>query len=160
MAKNDVLLLKPIEGIGDEGEQVKVKAGYARNYLFPKKLAVPMTQANRKQLEALQRAREARKTNELAAAEALAARFARIHLAIPVKTGPGGRLFGSVTAADLQARLADEGVEVSRKQMPVYKPVRTLGKHSTKVRLHADVQVDFEFDVVSENPIDGSEGTS
>jgi len=55
MAKNDVLLLKPIEGIGDEGEQIKVNAGFARNYLFPQKLAVPMTQANRKQLESLQR---------------------------------------------------------------------------------------------------------
>jgi len=90
----------------------------------------------------------------------VAAKFDNIHVAISVKTGPGGRLFGSVTVADLQARLEEEGIHVDRKQIPAYTPVRKLGKHATKVRLHADLEVEFEFDVVSENPIEESEATS
>ena len=154
MSTQNILLLKPIEGLGHEGEQVKVKAGYARNYLLPKKLAIPLTAANRKQMEALQRASEIRLAKELTAAEEIAGRIGKVHIAIPVKTGPGGRLFGSVTNLDLEKRLLEEGIEVERKQIHLYSPVKTLGKHTTRIKLHAEVSVDFEFEVVSENPIE------
>ncbi len=154
MSTQNILLLEPIEGLGNEGEQVKVKAGYARNYLLPRKMAIPLTTANRKQIEALQKARELRLTNELAAAQEIAERIGKAHIAIPVKTGPGGRLFGSVSSMDLQKRLLEEGVELERKQFHLYNPVKSLGKHTTRIKLHSEVSVDFEFDVVSENPIE------
>ena len=154
MTTKNILLLKPIEGLGHEGEEVKVKAGYARNYLLPRKLAIPMTLANRKQMEALQKAREVRLAKEISGAEETAALIGKAHIAIPVKTGPGGKLFGSVTSMDLQKRLAEDGIEIERKHIHLYNPVKALGKHTTRIKLHADVSVDLEFEVVSENPIE------
>ena len=154
MAKREVLLITPIENLGEEGETVEVKAGFARNYLLPKKLAVPMNEANRKQMEALERARGMRLARELSSAEELAARLRELHIAIPVKTGPGGRLFGSVTAADLRNRLAEEGLKIDRKRVSIYNPIKTLGKHTTTIKLHPEVSFNLEFEVVSENPIE------
>jgi len=154
MSTQNILLLKPIEGLGHEGEQVKVKAGYARNYLLPKKLAIPLTAANRKQMEALQRASELRLAKELTVAEEVAKLIGKVHIAIPVKTGPGGRLFGSVSSLDLEKRLLEEGIEVERKRIHLYNPIKSLGKHTTRIKLHPEVSVDFEFEVVSENPIE------
>lgn len=157
MANAEVLLLQPVENLGHEGDQVKVKAGYARNFLLPRKLAVPLTRANRKQVEALQKAREDRLAKERAQAEEIANKLKQLNIAIPVKTGPGGKLFGAVTALDLQTRLGEEQIELDRKQIHLAENVKTLGKHSAEIKLHADVAVDFEFEVVSENPIEESE---
>ncbi len=154
MSTQNLLLLTPIDGLGQEGEQVKVKSGYARNYLLPRKLAIPMTAANRKQMEALERAREIRLAKELSSAEEIAGRIGKVHIAIPMKTGPGGKLFGSVSSMDLQKRLEEEGVKVKRKQIHLFNPVKSLGKHTTQIKLHPEVSVDFEFEVVSENPIE------
>lgn len=153
MATTQVLLVKPVDHLGGEGEQVKVKSGYARNYLLPRKLAVPLTHANRKQIEALQRARAIREKKDLDAAHELAGRVARARVAIAVKTGEGGRMFGAVTAADLQKRLQEEGVELDRKQIAIHTPLKTLGQHTTRIKLHPEVAIDFEFDIVSENAI-------
>ncbi len=157
MPSKNILLLKPIEGLGHEGEEVKVKAGYARNYLLPRKLAIPMTSANRNQLEALQKARDVRLGKELSEAEERAAQIVKAHIAIPVKTGPGGKLFGSVSSMDLQKRLAEDGIDIERKHIHLYNPVKSLGKHTTRIKLHTDVAVDMEFEVVSENPIEEEE---
>ena len=154
MANTEVLLIKPVEHVGGEGEQVKVKSGYARNYLLPRKLAVPVNQSNRRQIEALRKAREQREAKELDAANALAAKIEKAHVAIAVKTGEGGKMFGAVTANDLQARLAEEGVELDRKRIHLHTPIKSLGRHTTRIKLHADVTVDFEFDIVSENAIE------
>lgn len=154
MATEDILLLQPIEGLGEEGEQIRVKAGYARNYLLPRKLAIPPTDSNRKQIESLRRARDERFSKELSSAEELADRLKAVRIAIPVKTGPGGRVFGSVTVMDLQKRLAEEEIELSRKQFTLYNPVKSLGQHSTKIRVHPEVTVELEFEVVSENLIE------
>lgn len=153
MATTQVLLVKPVENLGGEGEQVKVKSGYARNYLLPQKLAMPVTHANRKQVEALRKARDLREKKDLEAAHEKAAKITKAHIAIAVKTGEGGRMFGAVTANDLQKRLAEEGVELDRKQISIYNPIKTLGQHTTRIKLHSDVAIDFEFDIVSENAI-------
>ena len=153
MAHSEILLLKPVENLGGEGDQVRVRAGYARNFLLPRKLAIPLTESNRKQIEALRKARAKREESELDAAQKLAARIESTRIAIAVKTGEGGKMFGAVTAADIHAKLTEAGVEIDRKKIHVYTPIKTLGQHSTKIRLHADVQVEFSFDVVSENPI-------
>ena len=101
MATSEILLVKPVDGLGNEGDEVKVKAGYARNFLLPRKFAVPVTKSNRKQVEALKRARDVREQRELEGAQALAARLEALHIAIAVKTGEGGRMFGAVTASPL-----------------------------------------------------------
>ncbi len=153
MAHSEILLLKPVENLGGEGDQVRVRAGYARNFLLPRKLAIPLTEANRKQVEALRKARAKREESELDAAKALAAKIEATRIAIAVKTGEGGKMFGAVTAADIHGKLTEAGVELDRKKIHVYNPIKTLGQHTTKIRLHPDVQVEFSFDVVSENPI-------
>lgn len=153
MAHSEILLLKPVENLGGEGDQVRVRAGYARNYLLPRKLAIPLTESNRKQIEALRKARAKREESELEAAKKIAGRIESTRIAIAVKTGEGGKMFGAVTAADIHAKLTEAGVEIDRKKIHVYNPIKTLGQHTTKIRLHPDVQVEFSFDVVSENPI-------
>jgi len=153
MATTQVLLVKPVEHLGGEGDEVKVKSGYARNYLLPQRLAVPVNVSNRKQIEALRRARDLREKKDLESAHETAAKITRAHVAIAVKTGEGGRMFGAVTAADLQSRLLEEGVEIDRKQIGIYNPIKTLGRHTTRIKLHPEVAIDFEFDIVSENAI-------
>ena len=98
MANHEVLLLKPVDGLGAEGDQVKVRAGYARNFLLPQGMAVPLTVANRKQVESLKRARGLREARELDGAQALAKQIEKAGIAIAVKTGEGGKLFGAVRA--------------------------------------------------------------
>jgi len=154
MPNAELLLLKPVEDLGNEGDTVMVSAGYARNYLLPKRLAIPVTRANRKQIESLKDHADKRRASELEKAQAIGAKIEPINIAFAVKTGPGGKMFGSVTAQDLLGRLAEEGVELEKKQINLYTPVKRLGKHTTRIRLHADVSVDFEFEVVSENPIE------
>lgn len=153
MATANVLLVKPVEGLGNEGDEIKVRAGYARNYLLPQKIAIPVTQANKKQIEALERARDLREQRELDGAQALAAKIEALHIAIAVKTGEGGRMFGAVTAADLFEKVVEAGIEVEKKKVHLYTPIKELGQHSTTVKLHSDVSVELTFDVVSENPI-------
>jgi large subunit ribosomal protein L9 len=153
MAHSEILLLKPVEGLGGEGDQARVRAGYARNYLLPRKLAIPLTESNRKQVESLKKRRSERELTELQAARAVAEKIAATRIAIAVKTGEGGKMFGAVTAADIHAKLSEAGVEVDRKRIHLHSPIKTLGQHETKIKLHADVVVELSFDVVSENPI-------
>lgn len=154
MATTDLLLVKPVDNLGNEGEQVKVRAGFARNYLLPRGIGIPVTRANRKQIEVLRARAEVRRKQELEVANAFAAKLAAVKVAIAVKTGPGGKVFGAVTAQDLVTRLKAEGIELEKKQISLHSPARSLGQHTTRVRLHPDVTVDFEFEIVSENPIE------
>lgn len=158
MANAELLLLQPVENLGSEGDTVTVKTGYARNFLLPRGLAIPVTRANRKQIEALKDRAEKRRASELESAQQLAARLETIQIVFAVKTGPGGKMFGAVTAQDLVSRIAEEGVELDKKQVSLYTPVKSLGKHTTRIRLHEEVSLEFEFEVVSENPIDEGEG--
>ncbi len=153
MANNQVLLLQPINGLGAEGDTVSVRAGYARNFLLPRKLALPVTQANKKQVEALLKAREVREQKEFEAARALGEKITATSIAIAVKTGDGGRMFGAVTANDLIERLKEEGIELTKKQLSLPAPIKDLGAHSVTIKLHDVVSVELNFEIVSENPI-------
>jgi large subunit ribosomal protein L9 len=154
MANSEILLVKPVEGLGGEGDQVKVRAGYARNYLLPRKIAVPLTNANRKQVDSLKKRRATREQDELTAAQDMAKKLEKASLAFAVKTGEGGKMFGAITANDVHDKLVASGIEVDKKKIHLFTPVKTLGKHTVKVKLHADVSVELGFDVVSENPIE------
>ena len=154
MAYSEVLLIKPVDGLGAEGDQVKVRAGYARNYLLPRKVAAPLTTANRKQVEALKKRRAEREIKELSVAQELGKRIEKVSIAFAVKTGEGGRMFGAITANDLYEKLVQAGIDLDKRKIHLHTPVKTLGKHETKIKLHADVTIDLSFDVVSENPIE------
>lgn len=152
MATTAILLLQHVEGLGGEGDEVKVRAGYARNFLLPNKVAIPVTRANRKQVEALKAARGKREREELDQAQTIAQKLADVRLAFAVKSGEGGRIFGSVTAQDIQQKLEEQGIVVERKKIHST-PAKALGTHSASIRLHADISVDIEFEVVSENVV-------
>jgi large subunit ribosomal protein L9 len=154
MASTEVLLVKPVDGLGGEGDQVKVRAGYARNYLLPRKIAVPLTTANRKQVDALKKRRAEREQTELNLAQDLAKKLEKTSLAFAVKTGEGGKMFGAITAQDVHDKLVASGIELDKKKIHLFTPVKALGKHIVKIKLHADVTVELGFDVVSENPIE------
>jgi large subunit ribosomal protein L9 len=154
MANSEILLLKPVDGLGGEGDQVKVRAGYARNYLLPHKFAVPVTQANRKHVDALKKRRAERESHELTGAQEIAQKLSKVSIAFAVKTGEGGKMFGAITAIDLHDKLVAAGFTLDKKRVHLQAPVKTLGQHTVKIKLHADVAVDLTFDVVSENPIE------
>jgi large subunit ribosomal protein L9 len=154
MAYSEVLLVKPVEGLGGEGDQVKVRAGYARNFLLPRNIAVPLTAANRKQIEALKKRRAVREAEELGGAQELAKKLEKTSLAFAVKTGEGGKMFGAITSADIHAKLVAAGLDLDKKRIHLHTPVKTLGQHTVKVKLHPEVTVELNFDVVSENPIE------
>jgi large subunit ribosomal protein L9 len=156
MANNQVLLLKPIHGLGAEGDTVTVRAGYARNFLLPRKLALPITQANKKQIESLLKAREVREQKEFEEARSLGEKIEATNIAIAVKTGEGGKMFGAVTANDLIERLKEEGVELVKKQLSLPAPIKELGSHTVTMKLADEVSAELKFEVVSENPIEES----
>jgi len=153
MAHHEVLLLKPVENLGAEGDQVKVRAGYARNYLLPRSIAVPLTSSNRKQIEALKKRRGEREAHELSGAQAIAALIEKTRIAFAVKTGEGGKMFGAVTTNDIHEKLAQAGLDIEKRKILLNTPVKETGPAHVKIKLHADVAVDLNFDVVSENPI-------
>jgi large subunit ribosomal protein L9 len=156
MATTEVLLIKPVDGLGGEGDQVKVRAGYARNYLLPRKIAVSLNSANKKHVDSLKKRRAEREQSEVTSAQELAKKLEKTSLAFAVKTGEGGRMFGAITAQDIHEKLVASGIELDKRKIHLHAPVKTLGKHEVKIKLHAEVSVDLGFDVVSENPIEAA----
>ena len=154
MAHTEILLVKPVDGLGGEGDQVKVRAGYARNYLLPRKFAVSLNAANKKHVDALKKRRAEREQSELSGAQELGKKLEKASLAFAVKTGEGGKMFGAVTSSDIHEKLTAAGIVIDKRKIHLHTPVKTLGKHTVKVKLHADVAVELNFDVVSENPIE------
>ena len=129
MAYKEVLLVKPVEGLGGEGDQVKVRAGFARNFLLPRKIAMPLTGANRKQVDALKKRRAEREQTELSGAQEVGRKLEKTSLAFAVKTGEGGRMFGAITAQDIHDKLAASGFEIDKRKIHLFTPVKTLGQH-------------------------------
>ena len=153
MANSDILLLEAIKGLGSEGDTVSVRAGYARNFLFPRKLAIPVNQGNRKQIESLKIAKEKRIAEELEASKSLAEKIGQVSISIAVKTGDNGKMFGSVTSTDILARLEEEGIQLEKKQLNVAQPIKDLGSHEIQAKLNSAIEATFNLEIVSENPI-------
>jgi large subunit ribosomal protein L9 len=155
MALSEVLLLKPVENLGAEGDQVKVRAGYARNFLLPQQIALPVNRANRKHIESLQKSRAVREAKELETAQGEVAKLSAVSLVFAVKTGEGGKMFGAITTTEIAAKLAEQGVEIDRRKIHLpHGSVKGLGKHTAHVKLHHSITHELEFEVVSENPIE------
>jgi large subunit ribosomal protein L9 len=143
-----ILLRADVENLGRKGDLVEVADGYARNYLVPRGLALKATAGIEKQADAMRRNREARERREREAAQALAARFEGRTITIKARAGAEGRLFGSVTAADIaEAVHAQTGAELDRRKIALDEPVKALGGVDLQVRLHPDVLANLHVEV-------------
>jgi large subunit ribosomal protein L9 len=146
----EIILREDVQHLGKTGEVVKVKDGYARNYLLPKGLAYPATAANKKRItfEAERIAKQ--RAAERAAAETEATRLAAVHLTFVVKVGEEDKLYGSVTASDIQRKLEDEGIHVDKRRVDLPEPIHELGEFRVGIKIHADVRPEILVTVVKE----------
>lgn len=153
MAKNEVILIQNIVGLGAESDHIKVAAGYARNYLLPQGLAIPLTAANKRRLESLRQRRAEREATELNAMTELAASIGKLLLKLSVKTGDDGKMFGSVTAGTIADELKTQfAIALDRKKIHLELPIRSLGEHEIEMRLHPDVNAKLKVLIESSNP--------
>jgi large subunit ribosomal protein L9 len=154
MAKTEVILTHNIVGLGGESDQVKVAAGYARNYLFPQGLAIPLTAANKRRLEALRQRRAEREAHEFNTMNELAKSLSKLICLITVKTGEDGKMFGTVTSGMITDQLKTQfDVTLDKKKIHLEHPIRALGEHEIELRLHQDVMTTLKVRVESSTPL-------
>jgi large subunit ribosomal protein L9 len=154
MAKTEVILIKNVVGLGGESDQVTVAAGYARNFLLPQGLAIPVSKGNKKWLDNLKQRRAERETHDLNAMTELAKSMAKVTLTITVKTGEDGKMFGAVTAGSIADALKTQlEVALDKKKIHLEKPIHTLGEHEVELRLHTDVRCSLKVVVKSSTPL-------
>jgi large subunit ribosomal protein L9 len=146
----EVILREDIKTLGRAGELVRVKPGYARNYLLPQGLAYEATEGNKKRIAAESKARAARGQAEKAEAERIAGALSAVSLTLSGKAGEEGKLFGSITAQDIADALAREGHTVDRRRIELEHPIKTLGPHAVVVRVHPEVHAEVRVSVVAE----------
>ena len=146
----EVILREHVEKLGQRGEIVKVANGYARNYLLPRKLALPVNAGNRKQVERERLKFDAREAEEKVAAEAVAARVAAIEVVISRKVGETEALYGSVTASDIAEALAAKGLEIDRRKLQLAEPIKHVGDVDVPIKLHREVTAIVKVRVVPE----------
>jgi large subunit ribosomal protein L9 len=153
MAKTEVILTHNIVGLGGESDQVRVAAGYARNYLFPQGLAIPLTGSNKRRLESLKQRRAAREAHELNAMTELAKSISKLLCVLTVKTGEDGKMFGTVTSGMIADQLKTQfEISLDKRKIHLEQPIRTLGEHEVELRLHADVITTVKVRVESTTP--------
>ncbi|MGN6552179.1 MAG: 50S ribosomal protein L9 [Verrucomicrobiota bacterium] len=154
MAKTEVILISNIVGLGGESDQVRVAAGYARNYLFPQRLAIPVTQANKRHLEALKKKRGEREAHEFNAMSELAKGVSKLICVVKVKTGEDGKMFGTVTTGMIADELKHQfDISLEKRKIHIPEPIRTLGEHEIELHLHHDVKSTLKLRVESTTPI-------
>jgi large subunit ribosomal protein L9 len=146
----EVILREDVKALGRAGELVKVKPGYARNYLLPRGLAYEATEGNKRRIAAEAKAREARASQDRAEAQKLAAELGGVRLTLAAKAGEGDRLFGSITTQDIAEALAREGHPVDRRKIELEHPIKQLGEHEVTIRLHAEVHASVSVTIVPE----------
>ena len=147
----EVILTKEVLGLGDPGQVVTVKKGYGRNYLIPQGMAVEATKKNMASIKAQSSRIVAAQTREAEALKSEAEKLEGVVLAVKVKSGEGGKLYGSVTNMDLAASLAQQGFEIDRRRILLEAPIKRLGDHPFKIKLHPQVVVDLTVKVESED---------
>lgn len=154
MAKTEVILVKPVIGLGGESDQITVTAGYARNYLIPQGIAIPVSAGNKRRLEKLRLARAEREAHDLNSMSELGKSLSKVTITISVKTGEDGKMFGSVTSGTIADALKTQlDVALEKRKIHLEKPIHTLGEHEIELRLHADVKSSLKVIVNSSNPL-------
>ena len=150
MPSTEIILTENIPGLGAEADVVKVRRGYARNFLLPQGKAYDVTKRSLRQLDNLKAKRAAREAAELNEAEELARRIGKLKVVFMLETGETGKAFGSVTAQDLVKRLKNElGNEIERHRIVLEHPLKTTGEHEVSIKLHHDVMAKFAFQIKS-----------
>jgi large subunit ribosomal protein L9 len=146
----EVILRDDVPNLGRVGEVVKVKDGYARNYLIPQGLAYAATPGNKRRIESEARHRSIRLAEQKSDAEATAARLAGIALQFTAKAGEGDKLFGSITSADIAKQLAEKGHAVDKRIIELAEPIRMIGEWPVRIRLHPEVRAEITVSVARE----------
>ena len=146
----EVILREDVPQLGQRGDLVKVKPGYARNYLIPRKLAMPATPGARKQVADMKAASARKDAREKSGAESLAAQLGELTLTLTAKAGEQDQLFGSVTTMDIAAALEAKGFNIDRRTIELEEPIKTIGEYSVPVRLHHDVTAAVKVAVTRE----------
>ena len=145
-----VILRDRIENLGEAGDVVDVRPGYGRNYLIPKGLAYEASAANVRRMEA-ERAAQGRKDAEtLGEARKQASAIEGVSLTFNARAGQEGKLFGSITSGDIADKLAEQGIQIDRRQIELDEPIKSLGVHSVPVRLHSQVRPEIKVWVIAE----------
>jgi large subunit ribosomal protein L9 len=154
MPKTEVILTHNIVGLGGESDQVKVAAGYARNYLFPQGLAIPLSAGNKRRLEVLRQRRAEREAHEFNTMSELAKGITRLTCVVKVKAGDDGKVFGSVTSGQIADELKHQfDIALDKKKIHLDHPIRTLGDHEIELRLHPEVKATLKVKVESTTPV-------
>jgi len=154
MPKTEVILTHNIVGLGGESDNVKVAAGYARNYLFPQGLAVPVSGANKRRLEVLRQRRAEREAHEFNTMSELSKSISKLIAVITMKTGDDGKMFGSVTAGSIADVLKTQfDITLDKKKIHLDHPIKTLGEHEVSLRLHPEVTTSMKVRIESDHPL-------
>lgn len=153
MAHTRILLREDVDDLGARGEIVRVRSGYARNYLLPRKLAVEATASNVKQIEQERAALLKKEANERATAEGQAEQMRSLVLEFKRKAGEQGALYGSVTSMDVAEALKERGYEIDRHRIHLREPLKRLGEFTVPVRLHREVTIDLQVKVAAEGEV-------
>ena len=146
----EVILRDHVEKLGKRGEIVKVSDGYARNYLLPRKLALPATAGNKKHVERERKIMETREAEEKSQAEAIASRLLTVDITIARRVGDTEQLYGSVTAADIAEFLKTKGFEIDRRKLILPEAIKAIGEYDVPLKLHRDVTAPLKVKVVKE----------
>ena len=154
MAHKQVLLREDIDNLGARGEIVRVKAGYARNYLLPRNLAVEATANNLRQIEGERAALAKREAKERSSAELQADHLRNLSLKFERNVGEAGVLYGSVTSMDIAHALKERGYEIDRRRIVLREPIKRFGNYTVPVRLHRDVTVELPVNVLGEGGVE------
>jgi large subunit ribosomal protein L9 len=158
MSSTEVILTENVPGLGAEADVVKVRRGYARNFLLPQGKAYEVTKASMRQLDNLKAKRAEREAREMNEAEELSRRIGKLKVTFTLETGETGKAFGSITSQDIVKRLKNElGNEIDRHRVVLEHPIKTTGEHEVPIKLHHDVTAKFVFVVKSatEDPSQG-----
>ena len=151
--KTEVILIQNIVGLGAESDHVKVAPGYARNYLFPQRLAIPLTGANKRRIEVLRQRRAEREAHEFNTMSELARGISKLTCIIKVKTGDDGKMFGSVTSGTIADELKHQfDISLDKRKIHLDHPIKNLGEHDIELRLHPEVTSTLKVHVESATP--------
>lgn len=145
-----LVLVQEVSGLGAPGDVVEVKDGYGRNYLVPRGYAIVATKGQERQIAQIRRARDAREIRDLDQAKDIASRLGTLKVRLGARAGDSGRLFGSITAADVASAVKEAGgPQLDRRRIELSGPVKTVGTHTVAVRLHPEVRATVDIDVVA-----------
>jgi large subunit ribosomal protein L9 len=145
----EVILKDHVENLGRRGEIVRVASGYARNYLLPRKLALAVTDENKRQVERERAKADAREASEMQEAQAVASRLGLLDISIARRVGEQQMLYGSVTSADIAEALAARDLAIDRRKIQLPEPLKTLGEHTVPIKLHREVTVPLKVTIVA-----------